>query len=117
MLYGEFLVGTNQPDNEWTFSEYKRIEAIYNEDDHMEKATAYKMFREPDEVIQELITNKNRFKAEMIEARSQFKAKSEEADKLRRELGEARAQILRMEVEMNRYKRAAHDLYYVTGTI
>lgn len=117
MLYGEFLIGTEQPDNEWTYAEYKRIEAIYNNDNSMSKSDAYKLYQEPNGIIAELLESKTNFKADMIEARAALRAKSEEADKLRHEVGEARAQIIRLEAELNRYKRAAHDLYYVTGTI
>lgn len=117
MLYAEFLIGTEKPDNEWTYAEYKRIEAIYNNDNSMSKADAYKMYKDPGELIQGLITDKANYKAASIAAKSLYNSEHEEAEKLRKELGEARVQILRLEQQLRRYESAAHDLYYVTGTI
>jgi len=117
MLYGEFLVGTDQADNDWTYSEYKRIEAIYNADNSMSKEDAYKMYQEPNELIKNLLDSVKEYKADTIEARAAFKKEHEEADRLRKELGEARRQILRLEGQLRRYENAAHDLYYATRTI
>lgn len=36
MLYSEFLIGTEAPDNAYTYAEYKRIEKIYNADNNPE---------------------------------------------------------------------------------
>lgn len=55
MLYSEFLNGTYEQDNPWTYKEYKRIEAIYNDNDEMTKEAAYKLFREPDDFTKELL--------------------------------------------------------------
>ena len=117
MLYGEFLVGTNQNDNDWTYAEYKRIEAIYNANDSMSKEDAYKMYREPNELIQDLIIDKANYKSASIAAKSLYNSEHEKAEKLSTELGEARAQILRLEQQLRRYENAAHDLYYATGII
>ena len=55
MLYTEFLNGTFEPDNKWTYKEYKRIEAIYNNNNDMTKEEAYRLFREPDPFTRELL--------------------------------------------------------------
>lgn len=117
MLYGEFLAGTQQPDNPYTYSEYKRIEAIYNNDNSMEKEDAYKLYQEPNEITAELLDRAADYKADLIIARASFREQKEEADRLRKEVGEARAQILKLEIELNKFRTAAHQLYYATGTI
>lgn len=117
MLYGEFLAGTQQPDNKWTYTEYKRIEKIYNNNDRMTKEEAYQMYREPDEIVKELLDQVSTYKAEAICERIESRTAREKVDTLTGEVKEARTRILILEAELNRYKRAAHDLYYATGTI
>lgn len=55
MLYSEFLSGTNAKDNLHTYSEYERINVIYNNNDSMDKSDAYKLYREPDELTTKLL--------------------------------------------------------------
>ena len=117
MLYGEFLAGTQQPDNPYTYSEYKRIEAIYNNDNSMEKEDAYKLYQEPNEITAELLDRAADYKADLIITRASYREKVKEADRIRKELGEARAEILRLEMQIRRYENAAHQLFYATGTI
>ncbi|MBE6954498.1 MAG: hypothetical protein E7449_01125 [Ruminococcaceae bacterium] len=45
MLYSEFLAGTGAVDNEESYKEYKRVEAIYMESSLMTKEYAYRMAR------------------------------------------------------------------------
>ena len=117
MLYSEFLDGINQTENKWNYEEYNRINDLYMNSDTMTKEEAYRLYEEPSQLVKDLMEEKNTYKAEMITARAAYKTEHEEPDKTRRELGEARAQILRLESELRRYQRAAHDLYYATGTI
>lgn len=117
MLYSEFLTGTEATDNEWTYSEYKRIEKIYNDNNEMSKAEAYKMYQEPNKLIQDLIESRNSYKAAAISAKTLYKAEQEKAEKLSQELQQAKSHIFNIEHELERYRKAAHDLYYVTGQI
>lgn len=55
MLYEEFLIGTEAPDNAHTYAEYKRIEVIYNNDNTMEKQDAYAMYQKPDKLTEDLL--------------------------------------------------------------
>lgn len=55
MLYAEFLSGTMQPDNKYTWKEYKRIEQIYNNNNDMTKDEAYRLFRYPDKFTMDLL--------------------------------------------------------------
>lgn len=86
MLYSEFLAGTEAPDNKHTYSEYKRIEKIYNNDDNMEKADAYKMYQKPDSFTAELIED-------LEDARQQARDNATEVIKLRKELEAMREKL------------------------
>lgn len=55
MLYNEFLNGTGTTANPWTYSEYKRIEKIYNDNNNMSKEDAYRLYEAPNPVVSELI--------------------------------------------------------------
>ena len=79
MLYSEFIVGTGAPDNKHTYSEYERINRIYNEDNRMEKSDAYRMYRKPDELTLELMN-------ELEDARQQARENAIEIIKLRKEI-------------------------------
>jgi uncharacterized protein YydD (DUF2326 family) len=117
MLYSEFLTGTEAPDNEYTYSEYERINAIYNNNNSLTKGDAYRMYQEPPQLIKNLIESRNTYKADMIAARAENRATHDELNAKLHELGQARAEILKLEAEINRYRNAAHALYYATGTI
>lgn len=89
MLYSEFLNGTYEPDNKWTYKEYQRIEAIYNEHEEMTKEEAYKLFREPDDFTRMLLDEI----AELKESKATWHARAEklqkDVDKLQSKLKEA----------------------------
>ena len=115
MLYEEFLIGTEAPDNAHTYAEYKRIEKIYNADNTMEKQAAYAMYQKPDTLVEDLLKEISRLK-------------EKNAD-LSWELGRAENQIKELKQYKWRYKslmeesenlkkmfaKFADDFYYHLG--
>ena len=80
MLYSEFLIGTEAPDNMHTYAEYKRIEAIYNNDNSMEKKDAYNMYQKPDEFTKSLLEEISRLRAENSELQYKNKKQSSQIE-------------------------------------
>lgn len=112
MLYSEFLIGTEAPDNLHTYAEYKRIEAIYNDDNSMEKQDAYAMYRKPDALTSELLKEISKLQ----EKNSQLQGKVDQLEKINDELkkNQYRYDSLKEEAKnlKNMFTRFEEDFYY-----
>ena len=85
MLYNEFLIGTEAPDNAHTYAEYKRIEKIYNADNNLEKSDAYAMYQGPDKLTQELLSENQKLKSKLTEQRFKIQDLEKEIEQLKKE--------------------------------
>lgn len=112
MLYEEFLIGTEKPDNEWTYAEYKRIEAIYNNDNSMEKSDAYKMYQEPNDLIKALLDKISDYKAEMICAKAENRSLKSQVERLERVAKAKQAQIDEIERIINDIPKRVEAVFY-----
>ena len=117
MLFDEFLKGTNTTENDWTLSEYARINKLYMESDTMTKAEAYSLYNEPDQLIKDLMDDKATYKAEFLKARKQQRAEHEELLALKIELNKEQNKSAALERELFKIKESAHNLYYAAGII
>ena len=80
MLYSEFLIGTEAPDNMHTYAEYKRIEAIYNNDNTMEKKDAYAMYQKPDQLTESLLEEISKLRMENSDLQYKNKKQAEQIE-------------------------------------
>lgn len=86
MLYTEFLNGTMEPDNKYTYREYKRIEAIYNSNNDMTKEEAYRLFREPDAFTKELLEDISEYRSASIQKSITIKSLEKEISDLEKKI-------------------------------
>lgn len=113
MLYSEFLLGTNAKDNLHTYSEYERINVIYNNNNSMDKTAAYKLYREPDELTSKLLQ-------ELEDARTQARDYANSLVTLRKahaelvkERDKERRVRISLQATLQESAQKAHDLYYM----
>ena len=85
MLYSEFLIGTEAPDNAYTYAEYKRIEKIYNADNNLEKSDAYAMYQKPEGLTQELLLENQKLKSKVTEQRFKIQDLEKEIEQLKKD--------------------------------
>lgn len=85
MLYSEFLIGTEAPNNPHTYAEYKRIEKIYNADNNLEKSDAYAMYQKPEGLTQELLLENQKLKSEVTEQRFKIQDLEKEIKQLKKD--------------------------------
>ena len=84
MLYKEFLIGTEAPDNAYTYAEYKRIEAIYNNDNRMEKQDAYAMYQKPDKLTENLLLEISTLKEKNADLSWEIKKAKKQIEELKK---------------------------------
>ena len=112
MLYEEFLIGTEAPDNAHTYAEYKRIEAIYNNDNRMEKQDAYAMYQKPDKLTEDLLLEISRLK----EKNADLSWKLKKAEKQIEELEQIKFYYESLKKESKNlqemFTRFSDDFYY-----
>lgn len=85
MLYSEFLIGTEAPDNAHTYAEYKRIEKIYNANNNLEKSDAYAMYQKPEGLTQELLLENQKLKSKVTEQRFKIQDLEKEIKQLKKD--------------------------------
>ena len=112
MLYEEFLIGTEAPDNAHTYAEYKRIEAIYNNDNRMEKQDAYNMYQKPDKLTEDLLLEISRLKEKNADLSWKLKKAENQIKELKRY--EWRYKQLMEEAEnlKKMFTKFSDDFYY-----
>lgn len=109
MLYSEFIEGTQQPDNRWTYSEYDRINRIYNDNEDMSKAEAYKLYQDPDPLTKTLLEDVALWKGLYIE-------KAAAAVKAQKMIDTQAHTISDLQNKIGEVERAArHIINYVNG--
>ena len=109
MLYSEFIEGTQKPDNKWTYSEYERINRIYNTNNEMSKQDAYKLYQDPDSLTQSLLEDAAIWKAYYVE-------KSATADKAQKTIEELNQTIKELREEISEIHHLARRISYMTGS-
>lgn len=112
MLYSEFLQGTQAKDNLHTYSEFQRIEKIYNSDDSMGKSDAYKMYQEPDALIKTLLEELEDARHQARENAYQLVKLQREHDQLQKDFDKEKRTRISLQSTIEEAANIADRLYY-----
>lgn len=112
MLYNEFLNGTNASDNLYTYSEYKRIECIYNNDNSMDKSDAYAMYQPPSGIIAELLKELDEARTQAREAARTLSILAKAHEELKEDYRKEHSARVSLQATMEEARKQLSDTLY-----
>lgn len=112
MLYSEFLIGTGAKDNLYTYSEYQRIEHIYNNDNLIDKCDAYKLYNEPSPIISQLISELEQARTNERDIAYKFASLESEHNEVKKEWEKEKRLRISLQATIREATQQIHKAYY-----